>query len=734
MATVIAPLIEPDRQAIQAHLEALFAPARADYPDGLLEIRHGVDGALNKHAYFSLSEARIADAVHYAVEMNRMGQNVYVGVNPRKSATDTRRAAKDSDVEIAFFQFADLDKKESVDRLAGDYPLKATMVVVTGTVPNSRPHLYWQLEEPVGNMAAWTDRQRSIAHALGGDAVINPSRIMRLAGTVNFPSQDKVARGYKVELTALRTEFADERPPVSPEQIAFAYPPRSEPLTSHNDIENPISGQNTLQAMRSTRMGDLLAACRNGEQWHNNMVRLVAHMAAKGRTDAEILGLADNITLPGYNVQQTLREMSAALRSARTKWDLPEPQETIEDEEAARETADLNVVDAFDFEEADIPVRPWLVPGALLAGYTHMLAAPGGSGKSLFTLQFAIAIATGMQWGGFKPRRQYKSLIINVEDDIDEQRRRLAAAARVMNVEPRQLRGWIYLVDGSQGVVVAGHDPDKRSLVMTPVAVKLRQYIEQNRIDVLWADPFAETFEGDENDNSEVKWAMKIWRDEIARPTRSAVYLVHHTTKYAQNGAGDANVIRGAGAIVNSTRISATLMPMTTDEATAIGIEQAERHLYVRYDDAKANQSLKTNTAKWFRKESVELCNGHGLELPDEVGALVPWTPPDAFDGLSMNTIHMLLDKVEEGIIDSDGVVTGIRYTASTKGGSRESGRWFGDVLIELAGVSEAAAKKVIRTWLANGVLVEQGYHCPHRRKERNGLFAPLEKRPGEVK
>lgn len=392
---------------------------------------------------------------------------------------------------------------------------------------------------------------------------------------------------------------------------------------------------------------------------------------------------------------------------------------------------DLAVVDAFDFAEADIPVRPWLVPGAILSGYTHILAAPGGTGKSLFTLQFAIALAAGMQWGMFTPRRRCRSLVINVEDDLDEQRRRLAAAARVMGVDPQTLRGWIYLVDTSQGVVVAAHDPVKRSLVMTPVAGKLRELIKKHAIDVLWADPFAETFEGDENDNSEVKWAMKIWRDEVARATKSAVYLVHHTTKHAGNGAGDANVIRGAGAIVNSTRISATLMPMTADEATAIGVEQTERHLYVRYDDAKANQSLKTDTARWLRKKTVVLNNGIGLQEPDEVGALVPWMPPDAFDGLSLASIGMVLDRVEEGMTDSSGAVTGVRFTASAKGGSKDSGRWVGCLFMELLGMKEAQAKKVIGTWLATGVLVEQNYHCPERRRDRAGLFAPYDKRPG---
>lgn len=393
----------------------------------------------------------------------------------------------------------------------------------------------------------------------------------------------------------------------------------------------------------------------------------------------------------------------------------------------------LDVVDAFDFNEADIPTRPWVIPGVMLSGYTHMLAAPGGSGKSLFTLQIAIALALGAPWGTFAPRRKARTLIINVEDDLHEQRRRLSAAQRVMETGKDDLRGMIHLVRETESIVVAGFDDDRRRMVAKPIVPVLVDYIRRHEIDVLIVDPFTETFEGDENDNSEVKWAMRIWRDEIAKATGCVVYLVHHTTKYAANGAGDANVVRGAGAIVNSTRISATLMPMTEDEAGAIGIDAADRNLYVRYDDAKANQSLKSGKARWFRKETVTLCNGDEDHPADEVGALIPWSPPGMLDGVTLHAINTVLDRIDGGLIDGSGVPTGVRYTADTRGGSKESGRWVGSLLITMLGMKEAGAKSLIKSWVKNGVLVEKLYDDPARRKEITGLFAPRNSRPGEV-
>lgn len=358
-------------------------------------------------------------------------------------------------------------------------------------------------------------------------------------------------------------------------------------------------------------------------------------------------------------------------------------------------TEDFRTVDAFDFDEADIPPRPWIIPGVMLSGYTHMLVAPGGSGKSLFTLQLAITLATGETWGEMTPRKPCRALVINVEDDMHEQRRRLAAARRIMGKDIETLRGMIDLAQDPESIIVARADPNRKTVVSTPVVDTLRRYIIDNSIGVLIVDPFAETFEGDENSNSEVKWAMRIWRDEIAKPTGCAVYLVHHTTKGAENGAGNADIVRGAGAIVNSTRITATLMPMSTGEAESIGIDPGERFRYVRYDDAKANQSLKSGVARWFEKISVELNNATEESPADEVGALKPWTPPSMFDGVTVTHLKRVQQAVGKG-----------RWREN-----QQANEWVGRAVAEVLMLDHDDPKDrkrilaLLREWIRNDVL-----------------------------
>lgn len=402
---------------------------------------------------------------------------------------------------------------------------------------------------------------------------------------------------------------------------------------------------------------------------------------------------------------------------------------SVEADQDAMANELIQTVDAFAFDECDIPPRPWVIPGIMLAGYTHMLAAPGGSGKSLFTLQLAIMLATGEPWGEWKARKRKKTLLINVEDDLHEQRRRLSAARRVMEPEQAKLTGMIHLASDPDSIVVARADPNKKTVVATPIVGALRRYIEANDIGVLVVDPFAETFEGDENSNSEVKWAMKIWRDEIAKVTGCVVYLVHHITKGSAGGAGNADVIRGGGAIVNSTRISATLMPMTVEEANAVGVNPADRNMYVRYDDAKANQSLKNGTARWFEKISVRLSNATPDAPADEVGALKPWNPPSGFEGVELEQIKAALQAIQDGMIDGEtGELTGVRFTTRLTKSGTDNDRWAGNPVMQAMGVDEATAKRVLRTWSAKGMLEEAKYYDPSQRKERNGVTVNFDK------
>lgn len=392
-SNVVQPMIEPDSNAIKTHLETLFAPCRGEYSDGLIELRHGEHF---KSAYFTTTPARIADAVAWAVDRNRSGENVYVGVNPRRPST--RGPAEDRDVQIAFWHFADMDDAEAVDQAGRRLKaLPPTFTVNTGTEPHRRPHFYWRLEEPVGNMDAWRERQRGIAQSLDGDpVVINPSRIMRLAGTVNFPPQRKLAKGYRVELTSLRTTFPDERAPVSADEIATAYPVRAGEMSAYSSPQ----GQNTLQAMAAGNGVDVascLANCRADNRWREHARSLTAHWVSIGWSTVEILAMADHITVAGYHVEDTRKDLRKLADDARKKWNIAEPDAVaIADPDAAPKVFETLSLDEIE----NLPPPTYLIEDLVPEhGLTFVYGDPG-AGKSFIVLDAALRLAYGMDWHG----------------------------------------------------------------------------------------------------------------------------------------------------------------------------------------------------------------------------------------------------------------------------------------------------------------------------------------------
>ena len=141
------------------------------------------------------------DAIDFIVRENQY-RNIYVVVNPVPQ--DAPKAAKDVDIKRALFAFVDADEIGAADRARSCDLFSQSMEVVTGVVPHFRNHIYYRFSEPLTDMAVWSDLQTQLASYLGTDKSIhNPSRIMRVAGTVSYPSPSKIKRDYQIELTQL---------------------------------------------------------------------------------------------------------------------------------------------------------------------------------------------------------------------------------------------------------------------------------------------------------------------------------------------------------------------------------------------------------------------------------------------------------------------------------------------------------------------------------------------------
>ena len=141
------------------------------------------------------------EAVEHIVSMNRT-HNIYACINPVPDTT--RGSAKNENIKRAYFAFVDGDELGAADRARECDWFDITMEVITGVTPHLRNHIYYRFNTPIEDMRQWTELQKLLIAHLKTDKVIhNPSRIMRIAGTVTFPPKKKKDLGYVSEVTRL---------------------------------------------------------------------------------------------------------------------------------------------------------------------------------------------------------------------------------------------------------------------------------------------------------------------------------------------------------------------------------------------------------------------------------------------------------------------------------------------------------------------------------------------------
>ena len=155
---------------------------------------------------FTLAE--VDNAADMALRMNAAKLNTYIMINPinPERAIKAGKGATDNDIVCAHYSFADADDPQGLKGLTSlADKLPPDIHVITGTVPYERSHAYWKLAEPCYDMNLWASKQVHIADQCDTDrSVKNPSRLMRLPGTVSYPSVAKQAKGYVSEPVTMK--------------------------------------------------------------------------------------------------------------------------------------------------------------------------------------------------------------------------------------------------------------------------------------------------------------------------------------------------------------------------------------------------------------------------------------------------------------------------------------------------------------------------------------------------
>ena len=610
--------LKPSNDQIADHIHQLTQRWNELDRPACYEIRCLKEGFAPFYERFMAGDTK--QAVDRARLMNEQEYNCYVTVNPLDpNRIEGGGAANDNAVFASLYAFADADDEVAAGNIKNFAGPKYSFAVITGHTPVVRPHVYWELEEPCYNMQAWTGLQKSIASSLATDPVVhNPSRIMRLAGTVNWPTKKKQGRGYAAELTSINTKYDDDRDPIPFERLIKVFPETSKIplLDTFIDV-----GPQPLDRDKAR------SQALSGEHWNDHVLKLVASYVTKGLNDDEVQELVKDLT---FQTPESRRQIQKMIDGARAKGFAPLKQEEVFQPVEVKVKADATNEWPTLFTQFDVdalPVRRWVYDRHYIRGFVSVLASAGGIGKTSLQIVEALAIATGRDLLGEEVKEQCNVWLINLEDPLDEMHRRVLAAMQQYNIKEEQLAGKLYLDAGRDFQIKFAAQTRDGLMVNEALVEHMAKKIKEHSIGVVMIDPFVSAHEVSENDNMAINLVVDAIRN-IADDTQAAVGLVHHIRK--QNGVdADIDSVRGAGSLIGAARAARVINKIQPEDAQKLGVSEIESLGIFRVDDGKSNLTPPASKAVYRRMVGEELTNG------DYVGVATAFKMPDLFDGVS---------------------------------------------------------------------------------------------------
>tara|TARA_R100001244_G_scaffold115499_3_gene85732 strand:- start:13036 stop:15207 length:2172 start_codon:yes stop_codon:yes gene_type:complete len=377
-------------------------------------------------------------------------RNLYASVNEPAAGAPNDKLKKEHIGAIRAL-FADLDPagKADLDTERAEIAHKVETLQHSVAPPTfsidsgSGSQFVWKLEEKLPPVLhgdpmwrQWAEDQgRALRHMIGGDAVQNIDRIMRLPGTMNLPTAKKAAKG-RIPRASTVTHATDRQ--WTPEAISAAVRPIKaaeadtetdaaiaaamqsldmETIRSSNSLED-LDGPLRSRFLSAVADDRALAALWSGEPPKDDSgsgyrCELAKHLGRHGGFNvADYAALAwvwEHATQPGDDREQKLTRRSLARDWHRigAKHDLAAKYWEELDEQPP--SSDQNLPKRFSFttlgeaaaSALTAGAKP-LVKGLLDQGAMTVLYGESNSGKTFVAMDLAFHIAAGRSWAGMK--------------------------------------------------------------------------------------------------------------------------------------------------------------------------------------------------------------------------------------------------------------------------------------------------------------------------------------------
>ena len=265
----------------------------------------------------------------------------------------------------------------------------------------------------------------------------------------------------------------------------------------------------------------------------------------------------------------------------------------------------------------DQQLRPWVAKGLLQRKTLTLLSAPGGTGKSLFTVNLALHAAFTPVWGAFEfSKTPCTVLLYSKEDDVDEVSYRVGAACLHNGFNEDSIDEHVKIVTRAHADLVLATCVGGHLAVNMEDVSALKQMISEWGVDLAILDPVISMHRLNESDPGHMDFFAGILTD-IATETNCALIVVSHTVKNInKDNVGESSTNRGSSALVYASRRTFILSEPMPEDMIANGMDPSpeECRKYLRVHDAKQNFSEGTKTT-WYFKQSVMLPCGESAPV-----------------------------------------------------------------------------------------------------------------------
>lgn len=355
---------------------------------------------LNSARLFGLDDDSREALVEFAANLStRPSFNLYISVGLRRE--DVPRAVRhgrDALLSVAAIK-ADCDTPGCLTHalaICEELHIRPSYVMFTGRYPHLRGSLWWVLDQPagLGDFPAIEALERRLAQLFGSDTqVVDPSRVMRLAGSVAWP----IKKDRTLEMTgAYAPPTGTRAAPYTLEELAHrTQAPAIAPMS-------PAAAALDLSGAKATHeYSALVAAAREPHNWHKSARDLTGHLIGRGCPPDVVLDmLTPALTQPGYTAADTRADLSVMVAGAMRKGWAPDSQEALAAVAARGPKPSTKLpIELVSFEALQSRDPPeWQISGIMPEKSFGYVYGKSGTFKTFITLDLALSIAFGRPW------------------------------------------------------------------------------------------------------------------------------------------------------------------------------------------------------------------------------------------------------------------------------------------------------------------------------------------------